>query len=147
MERPVYRLFAICATYLVVFALVYVVAGSHNSALEALMLGSAVTRPDVKIVLWIACKLAAALGFLLLPLFNVQTLKGATALGIFAAMAACGMRVFAYMGAWQSIAFTIGFAGGLILFVLIHRWPAACALFSVELTLASAQAVFLVAGV
>ena len=147
MERPVYRLFAICVAYFVAFALVYAVAGSQNSALEALMLGGDVTRLDVKIVLWMACKFAAVLGFLLLPLFNVQTLKGATALGIFAAMAACGMRAIVYMGAWQSIAFTIGFAGGLVLFTLFHRWPAACALFSVELTFATTQTAFLVFGI
>ena len=133
-----------CACFVTAYAFACAVVCPFDGGFDAFALSEEVARQDADWSLYAACSFVAVLGLVSLWPYGVRSWRAGTAAGLLAAFAAGGLHVMGHAAACLPLALTIGFVGGLVLLVIGGRRPGACALFGVEMCLATIQVLFII---
>lgn len=129
--------------YIVAFVISYVAIGAFDFSFTVAVLDDPISMHGSERVFSATFDVAAIVGFASLRLYGFRTWIGDAVLGILTVAAVGGLHVAAYVGAWAPLALAVGFVGGLLLFTLMRRRPAACAFAATELALATLQLIFI----
>ena len=134
----------VCACYIAAFFIEYAFIGKLDAAFDASVALTDIARYDAENALSMIFEAFVVLGLASIWLYGIRTWLGGIAVGLVAALAAGGLHVLGHMGAWILPAMLVGTVAALVLPVFTRGRPAICAIFGVEICLATLQVIFIV---